>query len=193
MREPILTPGGLKIRFHREGISRVLGERANDFDLPDAFLDAELWANFPAAVSNVAAIAAALATRSWLATVLTAAAAFALAALLQQITYSHSLKVLFPQFLGVWFLALPAAIGTAAYVWRDGSAAAGIAAIVAVLVNCFGISDLLLLPLFPFAVLLRRLTGRMIGDTELAFMTILDRQAKRLGVRLDWNRYGDET
>jgi hypothetical protein len=43
--------------------------------------------------------------------------------------------------------------------------------------------------LIPVTVAIRRFTGRAIGDTELAFIAIVDRQAKRRGLELDWDRY----
>jgi len=189
MKDPIYTPGGLKVRLHEEGLARVLAGAQGELDLSDALVDTELWSNLPGAVSNVAAVTLAVATRSWLSTVVGALAAFIVAHLAQQVFYSHWMKVLFPQSLGGWLIALPASIGAAAYLWWTGPLLPGVIAVVVVLLNWLGVSDILLLILMPVTVTIRRVSGRMVGDTELAFISILNRQARQRGLELDWDRY----
>jgi hypothetical protein len=185
----IHTPGGLKIRLQEEGLVRVLGDAKDEIDLEDAFTDTELWSIFPGAVSNVAAIVLAVTTRSWLWTALGAAMAFAAAHIAQQIFYSHWLKVLFPQFLGGWLIALPTSLGVAIYLWWTGSMVTGVIAVAVVLLNWLGISNMLLFLLLPARIVIRRLTGRLVGDIELAFIAIVNRQARQRRLQLDWNRY----
>lgn len=189
MREPIHTPGGLKVRLHEDGLARVLAGIGGELDVPDALVDTELWTNLPGAVSNVAAVALAVATRSWTWTVAVALASFSIAHLAQQMFYSHWMKVLFLQLLGGWLIAVPASVGAATYLWWTGAPVPGVIAVGVVLLNWISVTDMLLLMLMPVAVAIRRLTGRGLGGTELAFISILNRQARRRGLELDWNRY----
>ena len=189
-RSSIYTPGGLKIRLHADGLARVLGDEKSEIDLDEAFMDTELWANLPGSAASVAAIVLALATRSPLWTAWGAAAAFASANIAQQIFYSHWLKVLFPQFLGGWLFALPASLGVGIYLWWTGSLVTAMIPVAVVLLSWFGFLDWLLFLLSPIRILIRRLTASPVGDIELAFISIIDRQAMQRGLKLDWDRYG---
>jgi len=49
----IYTPGGLKIRLDPERVALVLTPVQDEIDLHDAYLDVELWANFPNSFSTI--------------------------------------------------------------------------------------------------------------------------------------------
>jgi hypothetical protein len=61
----IYTNNGLKIRLDPDRLEKVLAPANGEIDLVGAYLDIELWANFPSAVSSVAVIATAFFTHSW--------------------------------------------------------------------------------------------------------------------------------
>jgi hypothetical protein len=122
----IYTRDGLKIRLDPVRIEKVLAPAKGKIALEDAYLDIELWANFPSAVSSIAAIATALFTHSWAIAFLGAIFGYLAANLLQQFTYSRLLKVIFPQFFGGWIISLPISIAVAYYLYRQGNTAAGI-------------------------------------------------------------------
>ena len=67
---PIYTKNGLKIRLDPDRLEKILAPAKGKIDLEDAYLDIELWANFPNAVSSIAAIATAFVTHSWSTTLL---------------------------------------------------------------------------------------------------------------------------
>src|SRR3990167_4831395 len=123
---PIYTKNGLKIRLDPDRLEKILAPAKGKIDLEDAYLDIELWANFPNAVSSIAAIATAFVTHSWSTTLLGAILGYFAANLLQQFIYSRFLKIIFPQFIGSWIISLPISIGVAYYLYRQGSTAAGI-------------------------------------------------------------------
>lgn len=149
-------------------------------------------AGFPGAASSVGALVTALASRSWVATVAVGVVLWCLAYLLQQFWYSRLLKLLFPQFLGAWLIALPAALACTYFLWQLGSFPAGLAALAIVVVNWLGIWDpVLLLIMLPLVVAARRVTGRVLGDTEIAFIGVLTAKANRLGTVLNWDVYRD--
>lgn len=182
----------MKIRLDSDRLARVLAPIKGEIDLEDAYLEIELWANFPNAVSSIAAIATALFTHSWAITLLGAILGYLAANLLQQFTYSRLLKVIFPQFFGGWIISLPISIAVAYYMYRQGNTAAGITQLAFVAANWWGITDFLLFIFMPIRVMAKKLFGIKIGDIELAFIHILNSKALDIGVELDWELY-DET
>ena len=52
----IYTPGGLKIRLDADRVDHVLAPVRDQIDLNDAYLDVELWANFPNAFSSICTV-----------------------------------------------------------------------------------------------------------------------------------------
>ena len=183
---PIYTKNGLKIRLDPDRLEKILAPAKGKIDLEDAYLDIELWANFPNAVSSIAAIATAFVTHSWATTLLGAILGYFAANLLQQFIYSRFLKIIFPQFIGSWIISLPISIGVAYYLYRQGSTAAGITQLAFVVANWWNMTDFLLFVFMPIRVMAKKLAGIKIGDIEFAFIRILSSKARDIGVELDW-------
>lgn len=182
----------MKIRLEPDRLERVLAPAKGEIDLEDAYLDIELWANFPGAVSSIAAIATALFMPSWVIAFLGAILGYLAANLLQQFMYSRLLKVIFPQFFGGWIISLPISIAVGYYLYRQGNTAAGITQLAFVVANWWGMTDFLLFVFMPIRVMAKKLAGIMIGDIELAFIRILNSKARDIGIELNWELY-DET
>lgn len=186
----IYTPNGLKVRLDPERVRRTLDTVGHALDTDDALLDTELWANLANGVSVLAALVTAGLTQAWLPTTGAAIAGFIAGYLFQQLFYSHWLKVLIPQFLGGWLIYLPASLALAVYLYFQASLGTGLVVIGVAVANWLGVGEaIILIPLIPVAALLKRLTKREIGDSERAFIGALDRQASRLGTRIDWSVY----
>ena len=188
----IYTRSGLKIRLDPDRIERVLSPAKGEIDLENVYLDIELWANFPNAVSSIAAIATAFFTHSWAIAFLGGILGYLAANLLQQFTYSRLLKAIFPQFFGGWIISLPISIAVAYYLYRQGNTAAGITQLAFVVANWWGMTDFLLFVFMPIRVMAKKLAGNKIGDIELAFIRILNSKASDIGIELNWELY-DET
>lgn len=188
----IYTKNGLKIRFDSDRLEKVLSPAKGEIDLEDAYLDIELWSNFPSAVSSVAVIMTALFTHSWVIACLGAILGYFAANLLQQFTYSRLLKVIFPQFFGGWIISLPISIAVAYYLYRQGNTIAGITQLAFVIANWWGVTDFLLFVFMPIRVMVKKLVGIKIGDMELAFIRILNSKARDIGIELNWDLYDEK-
>lgn len=188
----IYTRNGLKIRLDPDRLENVLAPANGKIDIEDVYLDVELWANFPNAVSSITAMTTALFTQSWILTLLGAILGYLAANILQQFTYSRLLKVVFPQFLGSWIISVPISIAVAYYLYRNGNTAVGITQLAFVAANWWGITDFFLFVFMPIRVIAKKLVGIQIGDIELGFMRILNSKARDIDVELEWELY-DET
>ncbi|HLG17727.1 MAG TPA: hypothetical protein VJH03_25005 [Blastocatellia bacterium] len=194
MKNVMQTPGGLKIRLDPERVDRVLAPVRNSIDLSGAYVDLELWAGFPNAFSSVCTILIAVTTHSLFWTLAAFFFAFAFANALQQFTYSRILNVLFPAFLGGWIIVIPASIAAGVWLFTSGALYVAFLQLAIVVANWLGFTDVLLLPLMPVRIAIRKVTGRTMGDVEIAFIQILDLQVRRAGLQLDWSLYkGRET
>ena len=189
MKNLMHTPGGLKIRLDPERVDLVLAPARNYIDLPGAYVDLELWAGFPNAFSSVCTILAAVTTHSLFWTLAASLSAFAFANAFQQFTYSRILNLLFPTFLGGWIIAIPASIAAGVWLFTSGALYAAFLQLAIVVANCLGFTDILLLPLTPVRLVIRKVTGRKMGDVEIAFIQILNLQVRRAGLQLDWSLY----
>jgi len=187
----IYTPHGLKIRLDPKRVDKVLKPTEGLMDIEDALTDVELWADLPSAISSVATILAAWLTRSWTIALLVFLIAYAAANLFQQFSYSRFLKLVFPQFLGSWPVSLCLSVACAVTLFRSGSAGTAVVQLVIVLGNWLGVTDVILFVLMPLRVGLKNLLGVKIGDVELALTRILESQAKRGGIALDWRLYDE--
>lgn len=185
----IYTPHGLKIRLDPDRVDRVIAPIRENIDINDVYLDVELWANFPHAVSTFSAIIISVVMHSWFYTLLLFIIAFTIADLFQQFFYSRHLKSIFPQFLGAWMIALPVSIIVGIYLYRRGEVATGVIQLVLVLANWVKITDILLLLLTPLRVGLKKLPNYKFGAIELAFVQTLNSKASQLGVKLNWELY----
>jgi hypothetical protein len=185
----IYTPGGLKIRLDPDRVERVLGLAKDQIDMANAYLDLELWAGFPNALSTICTIVAAAATHSLIWTFVAFVFSFGAANAFQQFTYSRILNLIFPSFLGGWIMALPASVATVVYLYFSGSLLAGLAQLGIVVANWLHYTDMMLFIFMPIRLTIRALTGVNLGDIEIAFIRILSLQAQRVGIQLDWDIY----
>ena len=186
----IYTPGGLKIKLQTDRVERVLKPVRYLINIEDAFHDIQLWANFSGAMLSISAIITALITQSWLSTLIVAVLSFVLVDLYQQFFYSRFLKGLFPQFLGAWFLTLPASLVVAYLLYQQGAVTTGITQLVIVLLDIIGIADFILVLSTPIRFTVRSLFGQTKeGAVESAFIKILNHKARKVGVILDWTSY----
>ena len=187
------TPGGLKISLHSDRVERVLKPIPRIFRrqiTEDSLFDIEMWANLPGAVLSISAIITAMVTQSWILTLIIAVLGFVLSHLYQQFFYSYFLKCLIPQFLGAWFLVLPASLVATYFLYQQGVVVTGIAQLVIVLAEITGIADILLLTIvLPIRLVVRSIAGLKVGDIECAFIKILNRRAGKIGIVLDWEIY----
>lgn len=187
---PLYTPHGLKIRFDEDAVNAMLEPLVTKgLDFKDVLMNVELWANFPRAISNVATIIVAYATASWPITICAAIVGYSVGEVLANVTYSVTLRRVFPQFLGGWPVAVPASLVLAISFWRDGCFALVIILPVIVVVNWFGLSDWLLVPLRRVTRPLRRARGIKVGMVELAFMAACTEAAMRTGELPNWSEY----
>ena len=169
----------MKIRLSQERIDSVLGVTKVQLNWEDIFADVEIWANLPNAAAAVSAMAASLISRSWLITVLATVAGFIVANLTQTVVYSRFLKIFIAQLLGAWMLAIPCAIGTSLYLYFHSAFLVGLVQLAIVLAAMSGITDVLLFPITPLRLFVRRLFRVPMGDVELAFVRIIDQHTRR--------------
>ena len=185
----ICTPGGLKIRLDPQRVDLVLAPAKDRIDLTDAYLDVELWAAFPNAVSTVCAMLTATLTHSLAGTLIAFVLSFGVANALQQFMYSRVLNQIFPTFLGAWIIALPATIAVGIYLYISNALLVALVQFVIVIANWLHFTDLMLVIFMPPRLVIRKLANVNIGDVEMAFMRILSLQAERIGIQLDWELY----
>ena len=185
----IYTPSGLKIRLDPDRVALVLAPVRDEIDIHNAYLDVELWANFPSSFSSICTIITAFASHSFIWTLAAFVIAFAAANAFQQITYSRILNLIFPTFLGGWIISLPLSIATGVYLYLNNALFVGLAQLVIVAANWLKYTDYLLFFLMPIRIAIRKITGVLVGDVEIALMQILNLQARRAGIELDWNLY----
>lgn len=185
----IYTPGGLKIRLDPERVERVLASAKNQIDLTDAYLDVELWAGFPNALSSVCTILTAVMTLSLTWTLVAFVLSFGAANVFQQFTYSRILNLIFPTFLDRWIIALPASAAAGVYLYLSDALLVGLTLFAIVVANWLHFTDIMLFIFMPFRLTIRKLTGVNLGDVEIAFIRILSLQALRAGIQLDWKIY----
>jgi hypothetical protein len=176
----IYTPGGLKIRLDPDRVERMLAPAGGRIDLHEAYLDVELWAGFPQAFSFV-----------W--SLIAFALAFTAANIFQQFTYSRILCTVFPTFLGGWIIAIPASVAAGVYLYFFNALLVGLIQFVIVVANWMHYTDIFLIVLMPIRLAIRKITGVMIGDVEIAFMRILTLQARRAGIEINWNIYNRQS
>jgi hypothetical protein len=185
----IYTPGGLKIRLDPDRVERVLGPTKDQIDMPNAYLDLELWAGFPNAFSTICTIIIAAMTHSLIWTFVAFVFSFGAANAFQQFTYSRILNLVFSSFLGGWIIALPVSVATAVYLCFSGSLLVGLAQLAIVVANWMHYTDMILFVFMPIRLTIRAITGVNLGDVEIAFTRILSLQAQRVGIQLDWDIY----
>jgi len=185
----IYTPGGLKIRLDPERVERVLIPAKDQIDLNNAYLDVELWAGFPNALSTVCTILTASVTHSLTWTLVAFVLSFGAANAFQQVTYSRILNLVFSTFLGSWIIALPASVAAGVYLYFSDALLAGLSQFAIVVANWLHYTDMMLFIFMPLRIIIRKLTGVNLGDVEIAFIRILKLQARRAGIQLDWEIY----
>lgn len=187
----IYTPGGLTIKLHADRVERVLKPARHLINIEDAFVDIQLWANFPGNMLSILAIITALTTQSWTSVLIVGVLGFVLVDLYQQFFYSRFLKVLFPFVLGAFYVTLPASLITIYILYQEGAIIAGITQFVMVLMDITGIADLILFFSTPIRFSVRCLFGKRAkeGAIETAFIKILNHKARQVGVILDWQSY----
>jgi len=185
----ISTPGGLKIRLAPDRVERVLGPAKDHIDLAKAYLDIELWAGFPNALSTICTIVTAAVTHSLIWTFVAFVFSFGAANAFQQFTYSRILNLIFPAFLGRWIIALPASVATLVYLCFSDLLLAGLAQLGIVAANWLHYTDVMLYFFMPIRLFIRKLAGVNLGDVEITFIRILSLQAQRAGIQLDWDIY----
>jgi hypothetical protein len=189
----IYTPGGLKIRLDPDRVERVLAPAGGRIDLHEACLDVELWAGFPQAFSSVCTVLTAVLTHSFVWSLIAFALAFTAANIFQQFTYSRILCTVFPTFLGGWIIAIPASVAAGVYLYFFDALLVGLIQFVIVVANWIHYTDIFLIVLMPIRLAIRKITGVMIGDVEIAFMRILTLQARRAGIEINWNIYNRQS
>ena len=188
----IYTPHGLKIRLSPKGVARVLEPVQEKLDIEGAFLDVELWTQFPNSCSNIAVIVAAAITGSWWIALLAFVITYAIANLFQEFFYSRPLRILVPQFFGSWIISLLAALPVAYILITRGSVFTGVMTVALVIANWIQVSDVLLLLFGPLRIAVKRCLGYQFGAPELALISVLSQQARRGGVELNWTEYTRE-
>jgi hypothetical protein len=188
---PFMTPRGLKIRLDPNALELMLVESRGEFDLNSAFDDLHIWIRVPSSMCAVVSLIVAFSTRSVPWTLSAGAAAFALGNIIQQFTYSDILWVVFPMILDHPLIIVPASIACAFYLHSSGESEVAFTQLGIVVGRMIGITEFLLFPLTPVRFLLRRIgLAPPIGDVEFAFLWILNKQATKQGLTLDWEVYG---
>ena len=173
----IYTPGGLKIRLDPDRVAIVLAPAKDKIDLFAAYIDVELWANFPNAFSSICTIITAFATHSFIWTITAFLITFAAANVFQTFAYSRILNLIFPTFLGGWIISLPLSVATGVYLYLNNALIVGIAQLIIVVLNWLGYTNLLLFLLTPIRAAIKIFNGSLVGDVEIALMQILALQA----------------
>jgi hypothetical protein len=182
----MFTPHGLKIRYDEHALERVIGPLKIATDFTDLLIDIELWELLPTAMAEVAAIITAFLTRGWLFTLFAWIIGLLIGGTLREITYSDSLKRIFPLFLGSGPVVIIATIGCGIYLGLRGEYLT-IVVLVALWFLCKIegiITGIALAPLIYFM-------GKTCQNThvERAFITLCNNKARKLGILLDWGLY----
>jgi hypothetical protein len=182
----LFTPHGLKIRYDEYALEKVIGplKRATDFN--DLLMDIELWELLPIAMAEAAAIITAFLTRDWLFTLVAWIIGLLIGGTLREITYSDSLRRIFPLFLGSGPIVIIAIIVCGIYLGLRGEYLT-IVVLVALWFLCkieAIITGILLAPLI-------YLIGKTYQNThvERVFITLCNNKARKLGIMLDWGLY----
>ena len=183
---PLFTPHGLKIRFDNEALEKVIEPLKISTDFNDLLMDIELWELLPIAMAEVAAIITAFFTRDWLFTLIAWIIGLLIGGTLREITYSDSLRRIFPLFLGSGPVVIIAIIGCGIYLGLRGEYLT-----ITVLVALWFldkieaiITSIALAPLIYFM-------GKTYHNThvERVFIILCNNKARKLGIALDWGLY----
>jgi hypothetical protein len=183
---PLFTPDGLKIRFDNEALEKVIEPLKISTDFNDLLMDIELWELLPIAMAEVAAIITAFFTRDWLFTLIAWIIGLLIGGTLREITYSDSLRRIFPLFLGSGPVVIIAIIGCGIYLGLRGEYLT-----ITVLVALWFldkieaiITSIALAPLIYFM-------GKTYHNThvERVFIILCNNKARKLGIALDWGLY----
>ncbi len=185
----LFTPHGLKIRFDDEALEKVIEPLKISTDFNNLLMDIELWELLPIAMAEVAAIITAFFTCDWLFTLVAWIIGLLIGGTLREITYSDSLRRIFPLFLGSGPVVIIATIGCGIYLGLRGEYLT-IIVLVALWFLCkieAIITGIALAPLIYFM-------GKTCQNThvERAFITLCNNKARKLGIVLDWGLYGNK-
>jgi hypothetical protein len=175
----ISTPNGLNFAVTEPEMA-LIEELNNKVDIHDALLDTELWASAPGGAASIAAVAVGLGTESALYTWVAALSVFLFVRVGTQFFYSPFLRVVIPQLLGVWFIAIPASLFSAWVLHGRGATGVGVSQVAITLGAHFGVLDLVSILAGPFL--------RPYGAERTAFLSSVHRQAKACGIDIDWSR-----
>jgi hypothetical protein len=182
----LFTPHGLKIRYDEHALEKVIGLLKMRIDFNDLLLDIELWELLPIAMAEVAAIIMAFFTRDWLFTLIAWIIGLLIGGTLREITYSDSLRRIFPLLLGSGPVVIIAIIVCGIYLGLRGEYIT-IVVLVALWFLCkieAIITGILLAPLI-------YLIGKTYQNThvERVFIILCNNKARKLGITLDWGLY----
>ena len=116
----LFTPHGLKIRYDEYALEKVIGPLKMATDFNDLLMDIELWELLPFAMAEVAAIITAFLTSDWFFTLVAWIIGLLMGGILREITYSDSLRRIFPLFLGSGPVVIISTIGCGIYLGLRG-------------------------------------------------------------------------
>ncbi|MBI2842896.1 MAG: hypothetical protein HYX78_05805 [Armatimonadetes bacterium] len=193
----IYTPNGLKIRFDRDATKAVVAPLKVAGVYEHILLDIETWVGVPNALSNLAAIVAAVAFGSAWWVVVAMLSGLLLGELIAQAFYSRTLGLILSGIAG--FPVIVMAIAIAVGIWSaiNGHWTIALTLAVAVLGNWLTLWDIFLVVTLPFNCLISRYWQSKLGllrpwtMTERLFFGLCNMKAARLGLELDWGVYGE--
>lgn len=186
---PIYTPNGLKIRLNPEEVERILKPLMKHHSIEDMLFDVETWEAMPIAISIVVVSAFAPFVDKWWGVVWIGVASYVVLHVVRGLTYSDAIRRVTRNcgFKPIQILCLLGVPGYLAFAAGDYATALTLFAFN--LAASFTALELLML-VFPVG-LLRLHFGLAPTSQESAFIAVCNSRAKKLGIALDWDRYGD--
>ncbi len=186
----LFTPHGLKIRYDEYALEKVIAPLKKATDFNDLLMNIELWELLPAAIAEVTSIITAFFTADWLFTLIAWIVGLLIGGTLREITYSDSLRRIFPLFLGSGPVVIVATIICGIYLGLQGEYLA-IVVLVALWFLCKVeaiITSTALAPLIYFM-------GKTCMNThvERTFIKLCNNKARKLGIVLDWSLCENKT
>jgi hypothetical protein len=186
----LYTPHGLKIRYDEHALEKVIGPLKTAIDFNDLLMDIELWELLPTAIAEVAAVITAFLTADWLFTLVAWILGLLLGGILREITYSDSLRRIFPLFLGSGPVVIIAIVGCGIYLGLRGEYIT-IVVLVVLWFLCKIEAIITAITLAPLIYIM----GKACQNThvERAFITLCNNKARKLGIVLDWGLCENKT
>lgn len=186
----LMTPNGIRVRFDHERIGPCIQVLKDGGHIDKILADLDLWESMPNALANVAAIGAAVVTRSAPHIVLYGFMGYVIGTLIKAGRYSRTLKRLLPQIIGSPITVIICSVCSGLYLLQYREIVPIVALFLVVTNNGLGTMNIFEVLSAPVRFMIRSWYAKRpcfpYTHIERTFVAICDRKARDLGIILRW-------